>query len=191
MATCKCCGKKYNVIDARKSFEEDPWVLEHYAKNNYQTLCCECALDSARGDYLTALKLMSMRRHDGEEQCTECGCTFAANPVSKAIDNEFGSGQYNWLCDWTGPLCYTCATENLMIEDENGNKTMPDKTPRQISCPFCGVKFFKEETERYIDQKFGPGRYQNACKLAGPVCWSCAYSFSQEEIIEENKPTES
>ena len=117
MATCKCCGKKYNVIEARKSFEEDPWVLEHQAKNNYQTLCYKCALDSERRDYLTALDLMAMK-NNCEKNCTECGCTFNINSVSEAIDNDFGSGQYNWLCDWTGPLCYSCAEENLMIEDE-------------------------------------------------------------------------
>ena len=59
-------------------------------------------------------------------ECTKCGDTFYKNPVMRSIDDEYGSGRYNWACQWTGPLCYSCAVDTLRVENEDENEVPPE-----------------------------------------------------------------
>lgn len=59
--------------------------------------------------------------------CVKCGDEFEKWLAETNVDNIYGNGRYNWICNFVGgSLCANCAISDLYMEDEYGNEVPPE-----------------------------------------------------------------
>ena len=106
MATCEQCGKRFNVNKAREIFEDECGRLWSY-DNFTECLCGDCAVEAIQeeveGVYF--------------ETCVKCGKRFDYGEECAEFYN-YDNGDIGLAACWDeGPLCASCAIDN--IEEEN------------------------------------------------------------------------
>lgn len=116
MATCDCCGKKFNVAEAEDDFETEYGMSLKYGNHFTGCLCFECATEA-------------IESHDYYEECEQCGRRFHVCDDDDRFENECGDyGLVNTSREdiSTLILCADCALEVASERNEEYQKEHPE-----------------------------------------------------------------
>ena len=60
--------------------------------------------------------------------CSSCGMEFNQDLAKAETNRIYGRGKYEWICDIIGggKLCFSCATDGLYLENEDGEEVPPE-----------------------------------------------------------------
>ena len=61
-----------------------------------------------------------------KKECCQCGKEYNVEFARRIVDDDYGLGRYDWICNFCGDLCLYCASEELSLKDENGNEVRPE-----------------------------------------------------------------